>query len=65
MSTIQARLELIILFTNCLQYYIDVIRLGIYMFVHDNNVSVSCTVPLLTFRPVKNDTIVGEPGHFE
>ena len=31
---IQARLELILLFTNCLQYYVDVIRLGIYMFVH-------------------------------
>ena len=28
------------------------IRLGIYniMFVHDNNVSVSCTVPLLTLH---------------
>ena len=50
MSTIQARLELILLFTNCLQYYVDVIRLGIYMFVHANNVSVSCTVPLLTLH---------------
>ena len=28
---------------------VDVIRLGI-MFVHDNNVSVSCTVPLLTLH---------------
>ena len=49
-QSIQARLELILLFTNCLQYYVDVIRLGIYMFVHDNNVSVSCTVPLLTLH---------------
>ena len=50
MSTIQARLELILIFTNCLQYInVDVIRLGI-MFVHDNNVSVSCTVPLLTLH---------------
>ena len=49
-STIQAQLELILLFTNCLQYInVDVIRLGI-MFVHDNNVSVSCTVPLLTLH---------------
>ena len=35
---------------NSLQYInVDVIRLGI-MFVHDNNVSVSCTVPLLTLH---------------
>ena len=26
------------------------VRLGIYMFVHENNVSMSCTVPLLTLH---------------